>query len=468
MDSAIKIALILTAMDRASSVITSAMNRSQQAINGMNRSVSNSFNNALDNAKKVAGAYAQIKVGQAGFNFLEGAVDAYAEQEKAAAGLKANMIGSNGLLDEAQWKKVKAITNDLGNELPGTTANMYEMFNALKEGGVQMTDILNGTGKATAYLAVVTHQSYTDAAKSSAILQNATGVLAKDMEAFYDDLSRSSGLGVKMNNLEAALTKSAAGAKLLGVQGLEASKSLSAIYGILDRTGIQGEVGGTAMGRIFSEISDPKKLAGMNAIAKQYGITMSFFDKQGKFGGMDSLVAQFDKLKNLNAIQLSSVLKPLTGGTGMEDNILKLLSQGGVSKIAAWNAEKAKAASLQMKLAEQLKTWDAQVEALQGTITNAKATIGGAIVSMLIKVIPKITEAVAKMQTFFEQHPNITKVAVAILAVASAGLILNGTLTFVTAICRRIRQCNYPFDKPLVFSCCGSRCGGGSNLQELG
>ena len=428
MDSSIKIVLLLQAVDRASAVMNSMFSNWNSA---SSRASQQAANDAVSSAKKIATAYGSIRLGQAGFSFLGDLVDAYGTQEEAANAFKSNLLNNGGILDENQWKKVQVLTNDLGNKLPGDTAAMYGLFNALKEGGVAVTDILNGTGEAAAHLAVVTRQTYDAAAKSAAVLQNATGVAANDMNAFFDDLSRSSGLGVKMNNLEDAFANSAAGMKLLKIQGLEASQSMSAIFGVLDRNGLKGGTAGTNMGRILAEISDPKKVAGMNAMAKQYGVALSFFDKQGNFAGPENMVAQFTKLQNLNAIQLSKVLRPLTGGTGQDDNIVKMLSMNGTGKVAAFMAEKAKQASMQLKLDQQLKGWKSQMEAFEGTMTNLKATVGASIVGMLNGLIPKITDVVAKMQVFVEQHPGLTKVAVAITAIASAGLILNGVITLI-------------------------------------
>ena len=129
-----------------------------------------------------------------------------------------------------------------------------------------------------------------------------------------DTIARTSNLGVQADEMQYAFSRSAGALKLMGIQGLEASKSISAVYATLIRTGASGETVGTGMQAILNTFMNVDKMKVFNAEAAKLGVQMEFVDKKtGQFKGVENMIAQFDKLRQFNPQQRASLVQALLG-----------------------------------------------------------------------------------------------------------------------------------------------------------
>ena len=82
------------------------------------------------------------------------AMKAYADSEEANKRLLMILTDSSGVVNKNYGEAIKK-ANEWGRTLPGESKDMVELMIKLSEKGIQITDIINGAGKATAQLAVV-------------------------------------------------------------------------------------------------------------------------------------------------------------------------------------------------------------------------------------------------------------------------------------------------------------------------
>lgn len=348
-------------------------------------------------------------------------VSAFSALEDASMRLKVAMTDKNGMA--GAFEQVNALAVKMGDRLPGTTADFLSMMATLKKFGITDQSILSGVGEATANIAVLLKQAPEQAAEFVAKLKEATGVADADMLKFMDTIQRVYHQGVDATQMMYAFARSAGALKAVKVQGLEATREMSALYAILIKTGASGETVGTGMGTILNALQDTKKLAEVNRVLQaQKGFTLEFTDKKGNFLGVENMVAQFDKLKRLEPGQLNKVLRHLFGG-GQDMQMAATLISNGTEGFRKMAADMEKQASLEERVRMQLGTLANLWEAASGTFTNALAAFAGAIAPELKALTEGFNDLSEGLRKFIEENPRLAK-AIGLAALAFTGLAL--------------------------------------------
>jgi TP901 family phage tail tape measure protein len=176
MEAAMKIAVVLQAFDKMSSVINKATDNAESR---MKKLMSKNFFEG--------GAMIAAGVGIA--KSLSPAVAAYSKLEDATVNLKTSMMDSTGAVDK-NFEKITALAERLGDKLPGATKDFAEMFQTMMNNGVKSQSILDGVGKAASFLAVDLKLPYAAAGEFAARMKEATGVADSEMLCFMDTISR--------------------------------------------------------------------------------------------------------------------------------------------------------------------------------------------------------------------------------------------------------------------------------------
>ena len=188
-----------------------------------------------------------------------------------------------------------------------------------------------------------------------------------------------------MAGLCLALSAGSLGAEPWGSAKL---KSSSVSYGDVGTSGDSLSV------RFFG--ADTETLKAAAEALKSVGVSLDFFDdKTGEFKGIDNLVAQLDKLKNLDPQRLGGVLNQIAGG-GQDAGFLALLAKGGLGDYRAMRDRMAEGADIDAKVGVQLSTLAAKWEAATGTFSNLLAAIGETMAPRLGEIVDwfnKISEA---------------------------------------------------------------------------
>lgn len=418
MDKAIKIAVLLSAVDNMSRIIDQSVNKSQAKLRQLTDTMNRDFRRGT----------AAIAAGTAIAASMYPAVNAFSELENASVRLETSMMRIGGVTDKL-FKPVNQLAIDLGSKLPGTTADFQTLFKTMLDGGVTAQSILDGVGKSAAYLSVALEMPYAEAGKFAAKMKEATGTADSDFMALMDTIARTKQLGVDVGEMQYAFGRSAGALKLMGIQGLEASKSISVLYASLIRSGLSGETIGTGFASVINNILNPDKMAKANAAAAQLGVSLEFM-RNGKFLGVENLIFQLDKLKQFSAEDRASVVNALTGG-GQDAQMLQTLITNGVAGFEKLRGTMENQANLNEKVDKQLGTLTNTWEAATGNFTNMLAAMGSSLAPMLKTLAEGFGTLTNAVKQFAEEYPNVFAFVGTIMGLGAALLIVGGITYYV-------------------------------------
>lgn len=421
-------ALVLTAFDKISPVVRNVQNRFGALAERIDkvRDVSERFGRST----AIAGAASAAALAKP--------IEAFAELEDASVRLKTVMMDKNGAV--GAFEQVNALAVKLGDRLPGTTADFLNMMSKLKAYDITDASILGGVGEAAANLAVLLKMAPDGAAEFAARMKNATGTVDRDMMGLMDTIQRLNFMGVDSTEMMYAFGRSGGALKTFKIQGLEATKALAPLYAMLVKGGLSGETVGTGFASLLSNMADKTKLSKANALLAP-GMKLELFNKDGQLKPMRDLVAQFDKLKNLDPVRLNAILKTLTGGGQDQQMLAQVITQGldGYDKIVE---SMKKQADLQKRVNAQLGTLANVWEAATGTFRNTIAAFAGAMGPQLKSLAEWFGRISSSVGEWVKEWPTVSKyVGLATLAVAAASsglgamaLALAGVLRYVALV----------------------------------
>lgn len=356
----------------------------------------------------------------------------FSKAETAATGLKVSMMGAGGVVRK-EFTEINALATQLGNKLPGTTADFQDMMTTLIQQGMSSKAILGGLGEATAFLGVQMKLPFNEAAEFAAKLQDATGTAEKDMMSLMDVIQRSYYLGVDKTNMLQGFSKLSSALPVLRKQGLEAAQLLSPLIVMADQAGMAGEASGNAYRKAFQLSMDTGKVGKANNILADVGIKLDFTDGKGEFAGLENMFSQLTKLKGLNTETRLSVLKQVYGDDAETLQVMNIMITKGIAGYRETANKMQAQASLQLRVNEQLNTLTNLWDAATGTFTNALVNVGEAVAPELKELVKWLGEMAESLGVWIKANPQLTatlfKAAMAVGALAVAG----GTLTLMLA-----------------------------------
>ncbi|HMT03786.1 MAG TPA: phage tail tape measure protein, partial [Burkholderiales bacterium] len=235
-----------------------------------------------------------------------------AKAQEASAEFKTSMMDATGKVSP-EFAKLNALAAKFGRSLPLTTAEYRSMFLELKKGGIETESILNGVGRATAYLATVTHISTDDAAKYASNLIKATGASTKEAMSLIDIMQRLEDVKVAPAEIAEAFQKLSGVLRTTNNQGVAGVKAYAPLIAMFTRQGMNGGDAGQTISKIINA-SMLIRQSTLNAIQSMYGLQFKFTNKNGNFAGIESFMQQLEKIKTLNARGQADVIKNLFGG----------------------------------------------------------------------------------------------------------------------------------------------------------
>ncbi|MGC0151048.1 phage tail tape measure protein [Chromobacterium vaccinii] len=427
----IQFGIVLTAFDQMSGVFGSAANKSAAAISRLDQKVS-AVSDRLDRMGSKALGDGAILAGA-----MKKPIEAFAAVEDAATGVRVAMLGAGGELD-ARYGKINHLATELGDKLPGTTADFQNMMSALIKQGISYDAILGGVGKSAAYLGVMLKKPPEQAAEFVAKLQDATGTVEKDMMSLMDTIQRATYLGVNDSNMLQFYTKMTPAMDTMRRKGAEAAKELAPLAVMFDQAGMQGESAGNAMRKAVQLGMDVKKVKKANADLAKKGIQLDFTNGKGEFAGIGNLMLQLDKLKKLNMADQLKALKEIFGDDAETLQVLSLLINKGVDGYNDTVDKMARQADLQRRVNEQLGTLKNLWDAASGTFTNAMAAFGEAVSPELKSLVNWLSDASAGLSDFISQHPKLAKAAGLAVGGLGAMLLVGGALAITLGTVTRL------------------------------
>lgn len=369
--------------------------------------------NAYGKSQQLAGSMAASGAGGMATGYalsrpVAAAVSAFAPAENAKTQLKVSMMGADGSVSE-DFQKITDLATQLGDRLPGTTADFQNMMTMLKRQGLSAASILGGTGEAAAYLAVQLEMPVVEAAEFAAKMQDATRASEKEMMGLMDAIQRTFYLGVDSGNMLQGFSKLSPVMSVVKQEGLAFTDMMTPLLVMMDQTGMAGESAGNALRKVFQAGLDMKKVDKANASLEKLGVSLDFTDGKGEFGGMQALFKQLDKLKGLNSVQRTGVMKLLFGDDAETLQVVNTMMSKGIDGYRQV-ADRVKAqADLQKRVNEQLGTLTNVAEAAQGNWSNALSEIGATVAPDLKEVLKVLGELANKLGAWVREHPELTK-----------------------------------------------------------
>lgn len=365
----LKIAVVLTAVDQLSGAIRGITQRVGNDLTQLQGKIKGTTDR-LEQMGKAARIPGLALTGGA-----QRAVVAFMDLESAATELQSALMKTGGVVGP-EFEQINDLAINLGNTLPGTTADFQAMMTMLMRQGVSANAVLNGMGEAAAYLGVQLKMPPAAAAEFVAKLQDATRTAEKDMLSLVDTIQRTFNLGVDPTNMLGAFGSLGAAMDMIQMKGLQGAKALAPLVAMLDQSGLVGSSAGNALRKLFQAGFDAKKVSDANDVLKQFGVTLSFVNQQGEFAGLDNFFKQLAKFKALSTEARTMAISELWGN---DDEVLRALTpliEKGAAGYAEMSARMREQASIQERIGAQLSTLRNLWEALSGTFTNVLAALG--------------------------------------------------------------------------------------------
>jgi TP901 family phage tail tape measure protein len=330
--------------------------------------------------------------------------------------------GKDGKVDmqalNAQMQQFEALAIRLGNNLPGSTRTMANLFSSMREGGMDAKLILGGAGEAAAFLAVTSKEDFEALGKVYAQLSTMAQIRPEDQSKVADLLARINTIsGYKPTELiEAAKYSIPRGGLPLGLKGYAGLSSNLQLLGLMKRYGLEGSVGGEGIANLMERLpmNTPKaKKAGAKA-------GFEFFGKKGEFLGVENMIAQFEKLNKFSTKERASILHDVFGARGTPAAVA--FSEIGLKGYKAYAQELGSVASLQDKINIETQKFGTLIENVKGTAENALAKTFLPLMQSLKPTIDRANVVLGAFGDFMGQHPTVSKYAAEVLALGSAAL----------------------------------------------
>lgn len=361
-------------------------------------------------------------------------IKAYAEAEDAATQLRVAMMRTGGVVS-AEYARINDLAVQLGDRLPGTTAEFQNMMTMLIRQGMAPKAILGGLGEATAYLGVQLNLSSAEAAEFAAKLQDATRTAEGDMMGLMDMIQRTFYVGVDKSNMLNAFTKLSPALDTIRMQGLAGAQALAPLVAVLDQAGLQGEAAGNALRKVLQKSMDTDKIR--KALAdlqksKGIAISMDFTDGKGEFGGLDKLFAQMGKLQALSSETRTALIKDLYGDDSEVTQAVSTILAKGKAGYEDMLQKMADQAAIQDRVNAQLGTLRNLWDATSGTFTNFMVSLGESIGPELKAITEWLGNAAGAARRFATEHPALTGALMKTVGVV--GLLTAGFSTLLLSL----------------------------------
>lgn len=428
------IGLMLKAYDQMSQVVNSAASKSIASLGKVQASM-----------KKLSDQAEHFGRASLANGLLAGAsvmkpLQAFTELEDAMTDLKIAMLDNLGQVPR-QFEAINRQAIQLGNILPGTTADFIGVARALQEQGTGMDTVLNGGLKAASYLSVLLKLPGAEAGEMVAKLREAYGLADNELEKMADLVQRARfAFGMTPQDIKIASSYSGATQNILGLKGMENAKQLLALQGLGAGVSLEGSSWGTNFAQMLGRMADSKdrlmknskEMKAVRQDLAEFGISLDFFNDQGKFMGLANMVQQLEKLNKLSDVDKLNTLKQLFGVEAARP--AAIIGQAGMAGFNEAIAKMDKQASLQQRIDLSLGTMRNTWDALAGTATNALAMVGEPLANLIYPYIVKLNELVGgPVMDWIGQHKQLVGImGASVLAFALAAAAL-GMLGFAVS-----------------------------------
>lgn len=318
---------------------------------------------------------------------LIGSVRVFMDQDTAATNAKMAFMTSSGGVSAA-FDDIRKKAVDLGNTLPGTTADFLGVSRVLKEQGLSDDIIKNGALESAAKLNVLLGTSQEFGAEFVAKLVEARGLKDSELGAAADIVQRARfAFGMKPEDMKDTMKYDAPMMAALGIRGKENLSKNFALQGMLATNGVEGAQAGNVLKNILLRTGEgvtsvAGATKGNKAVARsqmeQAGVKFDFYDAKGNFKGLREMTVEMEKLKvikeKLGDGAAMNVANEIFGAENV--SAAMIIAEKGSAGFDEAIKKMDEQASMQQRLEEQSKSLSVIWDNLTGTAVNLAAGLG--------------------------------------------------------------------------------------------
>jgi TP901 family phage tail tape measure protein len=350
---------------------------------------------------------------------------AFTGNEDAEIDLKTALLDKNGKLPP-QLTQIAKQAKALGNKLPGTTADFFNVARTLSEQGVQAELIANGGLKSASELAVVLNLVPEEAAKMVAKARESFGLASDELEKMADLTQRTKfAFGLTPDDLGEANKFAATSLNALKITGIDNARLVLAIEGLAAQKGLEGSSFGTSFSRFldgataFSSNITTKARAPQLKALNDKGLNFDFFGSDGKFKGLENAIKLTESWKNsLNDQQFANLIDKMFGDQGKR--VAEILASEGIGGFEKALARLEGQASINQRIALQTSKLSSKGEAVTGSLSNIGATLFEPIAGPLKKALDWVNELIGATDEWLSNDNKLGQYSASLLAVAVA------------------------------------------------
>jgi len=330
---------------------------------------------------------------------------AFMDMESASVQLKNTLMTKDGL--SPGFEKLNKIATELGNKLPGSTADFQNMATTMKANSIGTNTLINDGLKAAAYLGVATKdlgETYQTAAVGIAKISNVFGVANSDFVGLADTMQRVVNVGVSIGDFTSAMSKAGGPLKALRQQGLGVANAIAPLVALLTQAGVDPSEAGTGLRTLISEAASA-----------------------GKFTSVENLVKDLEKMNKLNPTKLIATFEKLFGKEHASKAMI--IASGGYADMVNKFKEQG---DLNQRVQQSLGTLTNILDSATGTFQGTMAVFANTYAPQLKSALDSINNLAAGLTDFIVQNPTAVKAA--ILLAGGVVLMKVGMLALIKAV----------------------------------
>lgn len=333
---------------------------------------------------------------------------------------------------EPEFAEMAQAFRNLSKEIPVNVNELNRLGEAAGALGIPKAEIVDFS-RVMALLGVTTNLTSDMAAEGIAKIQNIFGAAGKDTERFASTLVALGNDGASTEDQILSMATRIAGAG--NAVGMTQGQVL-AFASALSSVGIEAEMGGSAISRVFIDIASAVSQGGdaVSGFAQTAGMSIDQFSTKFKTdaaGAVNDFIVGLSKVKESGGDLIGTLQELGFTEIRVRDTLLRAAGAGDLLTRAlnlqaeAWQKNEA----LMAEARERFKTTESQLTLLWNRIKDVGITLGNALlptIQLTVKALGDLIPVIDSLARGFNAMPtSIQAIVVGLgLAVAAAGPLL--------------------------------------------
>lgn len=385
--------LVLSAMDKASSVIALAAQK---------------VNSSLTAVQKKSDAIAQgmksFGMQSLGVGVATGA--ALAVPLKFAMDFEQSLarLGALARADEKQMALLNATALKLGADTKYSASQAAEAMTYMAQQGFKVNEIVGAT-PGVMDLAAAGAIGLAEAADIGGNILKGFGLTAKDMAHVNDILANTfTSSNTTLITLGESLKYVAPIAQATGAK----IEELAAMTGLLGNVGISGSQVGTTLRAAYLKLASPAAEAA--AAMKSLGVQTT--DSNGNLRGMTEVLTDMDKAMRGMGSGLKMDVLATVFGQEAASGMTELMKQAGSGNLQQYTQSLLKSGTASEVAKRQMNTFSGAVEQVKGSLETLAINIGNVLIPTLTSLGNWLVPIINKIGEFAKEHNTLTQIIV--------------------------------------------------------